>query len=90
MDERLAQASCIVFDVGNVLLTFEPDRVMELIPEDCREGVRQAMFGPEWRWAAFDLGAETNVEIAQSIAGAAGIPEGTALGAHFKASRLVG
>ena len=76
MDERLAQASCIVFDVGNVLLTFEPDRVMELIPAEHRDALRQAMFGPDWRWAAFDLGAETNEDIAQSIADAADVPGG--------------
>lgn len=76
MDERLRQASCIVFDVGNVLLTFEPDRVMELIPAEHRDALRQAMFGPDWRWAAFDLGAETNEDIAQSMADAAGVPGG--------------
>lgn len=82
MDERLTQASCIVFDVGNVLLTFEPDRVMELIPEEHRDAMRQAMFGPDWRWAAFDLGAETNEEIARSIADAAGVPGGKEMALH--------
>ncbi len=82
MDERLTQASCIVFDVGNVLLTFEPDRVMELIPAEHRDALRQAMFGPDWRWAAFDLGAETNEEIARSIADAAGVPGGKEMALH--------
>ena len=79
MDERLRQAYCIVFDVGNVLLTFEPDKVMELIPAEHRSAMQHAMFGPDWRWAAFDLGAETNEEIAQSMADAAGVPGGKEL-----------
>ena len=76
MDERLTQASCIVFDVGNVLLTFQPEKVMELIPAEHRDALRQAMFGPDWRWGAFDLGAETNEEIARSIAHTANVPNG--------------
>lgn len=82
MDERLVQASCIVFDVGNVLLTFEPDRVMGLIPAQHRDAIRQAMFGPDWRWGAFDLGAETNEGIAQSIADKAGVPGGKEMVLH--------
>ena len=76
MDERLLQASCIVFDVGNVLLTFEPEKVLGLIPAQHRDAIRQAMFGPDWRWGAFDLGAETNEDIARSIADKAGVPNG--------------
>lgn len=82
MDKRLMQASCIVFDVGNVLLTFEPEKVMELIPEQHRDAIRQAMFGPDWRWGAFDLGAETNEEIARSIAEKAGVPDGEKMVLH--------
>ena len=82
MDERLLQASCIVFDVGNVLLTFEPDKVMELIPGQYRDAIRQAMFGPDWRWGAFDLGAETNEDIAKSIAEKAGVPGGKEMVLH--------
>ena len=82
MDERLLHASCIVFDVGNVLLTFEPDQVMELIPARSRDAIRQAMFGPDWRWGAFDLGAETNEDIAQSIAEKAGVPDGEEMVLH--------
>ncbi len=76
MDERLMRADCIVFDVGNVLLSFEPEKVLELIPAEHRNAVRRAMFGPDWRWGAFDLGAETNEDIARSIAEKAGIPGG--------------
>lgn len=82
MDERLKQASCIVFDVGNVLLTFEPDKVMELIPAQYRDAIGQAMFGPDWRWGAFDLGAETNKDIAQSIAEKAGVAGGEKMVLH--------
>ncbi len=82
MDERLMQASCIVFDVGNVLLTFEPEKVMELIPAQHRDAIRQAMFGPDWRWGAFDLGAETNEVIARSIAEKAGVPDGEKMVLH--------
>ena len=76
MDERLLKASCIVFDVGNVLLSFEPEKVAELLPGEHRQALYTAMFGPDWRWAAFDLGAESNDEIAQSMAEAAGVPGG--------------
>ena len=76
MDERLLNAEAIIFDVGNVLLTFEPDKVATLLPKEHREALYQAMFGPDWRWAAFDLGAETNEDIARSMADAAGVPDG--------------
>ncbi|MBR3019145.1 MAG: HAD family phosphatase [Clostridia bacterium] len=82
MDQRITQVSCIVFDVGNVLLSFEPDRVMELIPQEHREALREAMFGSAMRWAAFDLGAESNERIAQSIAQAAGVPGGESMVLH--------
>ena len=76
MDSRLLEAHSIVFDVGNVLLTFEPEKVASLLPEEHRQALSQAMFGVDWRWAAFDLGVETNEAIAQSMADAAGVPEG--------------
>lgn len=76
MDERLIQAEAIVFDVGNVLLTFEADKVCSLLPSEHREALKQAMFGPDWHWAAFDLGAEPDEAIAQSMADQAGVPDG--------------
>ncbi|MBR5110066.1 MAG: HAD family phosphatase [Clostridia bacterium] len=82
MDERLKQASCIVFDVGNVLLTFEPEKVMGLIPQAHRDTLRQAIFGKDFRWAAFDLGVETNEDIARSMAEAANVPGGTEMVLH--------
>ena len=76
MDERLLRAECVVFDVGNVLLSFEPEKVAGLLPEEHRAALNEAMFGPDWRWGAFDLGAETNEEIAQSMADKVGVPGG--------------
>ena len=76
MDQRITQEACIVFDVGNVLLTFEPEKVMELIPQAHRDALGEAMFGKVFRWAAFDLGAESNERIALEIAQAAGVPGG--------------
>lgn len=76
MDARLLETDAIVFDVGNVLLTFDPEKVASLLPEDHREALSRATFGPDWRWSAFDLGVETNEEIAQSIADRAGVTGG--------------
>ena len=76
MDERLLKARNIIFDVGNVLLSFEPEKVVSLLPAEHRDALAQAMFGPDWRWAAFDLGAETNEEIARSMAKAARVQGG--------------
>ena len=74
MDERLLNARNIIFDVGNVLLSFDPAKVVTLLPEDAREPMLRAMFGPEHRWGGFDLGARSNEDIARDIADAAGIP----------------
>ena len=82
MDARLLRADAIVFDVGKVLLTFEPDKVASLLPEEYREALFRAMFGPDCRWAAFDLGAETNEAIAQSMADAVGVPGGKDMVLH--------
>lgn len=76
MDARLLQADTIVFDVGNVLLFFDPEKVCaELLPDDTREALCRAMFGPENRWGAFDLGRDDNEAIARCIAQAAGLPD---------------
>ena len=76
MDKRLMEAPCIVFDVGNVLLTFEPEQVALLLPKEHRQPLFDAMFGEDWRWGAFDLGAETNEDIARSMAQKAQVPGG--------------
>ena len=76
MDDRLLKAPCIVFDVGNVLLRFDPARVLQLIPPAHREAIGPVLFDPVWRWAAFDLGVESNEAIARSVAEAAGVAGG--------------
>ena len=56
MDERLLRAGTIVFDVGKVLLSFEPERVASLLPAEHRAALKEAMFGEIHRWSEFDLG----------------------------------
>lgn len=83
MDERLLQGKNIIFDIGNVLLRFRPERVCEGIPKEMRADVYRAMFEPlegSCRWAAFDVGRRPNEEIAADIARAAGHP---GAGAHI-------
>ncbi len=83
MDERLQKYDAIVFDVGNVLLTFEPGEVIKLAPQEYRDKLFAAMFGPESRWSAFDLGAESNEAIARRIARAAQVPDGESMVLHI-------
>ena len=73
MDQRLMDADTIVFDVGNVLLGFDPDRVCAMLPESIREPLFQVMFGPRHLWGIFDLGAEDNRRLAREIAQDAGL-----------------
>ena len=79
MDDRLLNAETIVFDVGNVLLSFEPERVASLLPEKHRSALKEAMFGPVYRWSEFDLGRKPNEQIAGEIAAAAGVSGGAEL-----------
>ena len=79
MDERLLRADAIVFDVGNVLLSFDPTKVVQLLPEEHRDALYHAMFGPVLRWAAFDMGLPSNEEIAREIAEAANVPGGESM-----------
>ncbi len=76
MDGRLLRAGAIVFDVGNVLLSFEPEKVALLLPEAHRAALKEALFGPVHRWSEFDLGRKTNEDIAREAAAAAGVPGG--------------
>ena len=76
MDGRLLRAGTVVFDVGNVLLSFEEERVASLLPEKYRAALKEAMFGPVHRWSEFDLGRKPNEQIAGEIAEAAGVPGG--------------
>lgn len=75
MDQRLLQADAVVFDVGNVLLTFDMDKVSEQIPLEHRKALHEALFGAEFRWAAYDLAVESNEQISRRVAQAAGLPE---------------
>ena len=79
MDERLLRAGTVVFDVGRVLLTFEPERVASLLPAEHRAALKEAMFGPVHRWSEFDLGVKPNEQIAEEIAAAAGVPGGESM-----------
>lgn len=75
MDKRFAEVESVVFDVGNVLLRFDPTRVAGLLPDENRRPLMEAMFGPRHLWAAFDLGLESNEEIARRISSAAGLAD---------------
>ena len=75
MDARLMEAETIVFDVGNVLLSFEPEKVLALLPEQGRDEMLHALFGPAMLWSGFDLGRDGNDAVAERIAQAAGFPE---------------
>ncbi len=77
MDDRFLQEKNIVFDIGNVLLSFDVDKVLTLVPENMRSAMKQAMFHSVWDaslWSQFDLGTRPNAEIALDIEKAAGIP----------------
>ena len=72
MDERLTRAETVVFDVGNVLLRFDAEKVLCLLPEDMRAPFRTARFDPCRLWHEFDRGLESNASIARRAAAAAG------------------
>lgn len=74
MDQRLINAETIVFDVGNVLLSFDPAKVCRLLPEDRRETLAELLFGPRLMWAPFDAGRESNEALAQRVEEACGLP----------------
>lgn len=67
MDQRLKKAEIIVFDVGNVLLSFDPDLVCSLLPAQHREKLPELLFGPLQMWAPFDAGLESNEELARRV-----------------------
>ena len=80
MDERLQKAENIIFDIGNVLLRFYPERVFEQMPESMRNDLYRAMFEPvngRTKWSEFDLGQRPNEEIARDVAIASGHAEAT-------------
>lgn len=76
MDARLTGVDSVVFDIGGVLLDFNPELIFSrLIPGENGRKLRKALFGPERRWSRFDLGAEPNADIAREAADAAGLPD---------------
>ena len=76
MDARLAGIDNVVFDIGGVLLDFNPERIFaRLMPGESGKRLLAALFGAEKRWSRFDLGAEPNAAIAREAADAAGLPE---------------
>ena len=75
MDERILKAETIVFDVGNVLLDFDPQAVCDMLAPSHSRQLYPVLFGEMHLWAGFDLGAESNEAIARRAAQAAGIPD---------------
>ena len=75
MDERIFNAEAIVFDVGNVLLDFNPHAACALLPPEKSGLLYPVLFGEVHLWAGFDLGAESNETVARRAAQAAGIPQ---------------
>ncbi len=75
MDERLLKADAVVFDVGNVLLTFEVEKVAALLPEGARDKLIPVLFGDRHLWGKFDLGMPDNEAIAREAAREAGLDD---------------
>lgn len=74
MDQRLVKAETVVFDVGNVLLSFEKEKVCALLPDRYRQPLAELLFGPRLMWAPFDAGRESNEALAQRVEDASGLP----------------
>ena len=74
MDERLLKAENIVFDVGNVLLSFQGEKVGRLLKKEIRDKLVPVMFGERHLWGEFDKGRESNEDIARRIAREGGVP----------------
>lgn len=77
MDERFTGIETIVFDIGNVLLRFEPEKVCRMFPEGKQEAFYKALFEPRCGmslWDRMDLGIPENDVIAMEAAAAAGYP----------------
>ena len=74
MDDRLRAAESIVFDVGNVLLRFDPKAVCSLLPQKLREPFYHSLFVLK-NWAPVDSGLIPQKQVAQHAADEAGMPE---------------
>lgn len=76
MDARLAGVDSVVFDIGGVLLDFNPEKIFSrLLPGEHGRRLLAALFDAQRRWSRFDLGVEPNAVIAREAANAAGLPE---------------
>ena len=63
----IEQAECLVLDIGQVLLQFEPPRLASaLLPEGERENALRHVFGG-LEWVKLDRGVMNNQEAARSI-----------------------
>lgn len=74
--QRSRQTDAVVFDVGNVLIRYDPPHIARtLLPENHRQALAEAMFTPgEWYWGRFDEGLVPDEEAAERIACRAGLP----------------
>ena len=80
MERRLAAYETVVFDIGGVLLSFDPpELVKHFFPEEVRQPLYDTMFGGDWPWGRFDLGADPNERIAEELARQAGVEGGDRL-----------
>ena len=76
VDRRLEGYETLVFDIGNVLLRWDPAYLETVFfPEPLRAGLHEAVFGKGLQWGRFDLGKDDNAVIARDIAERSGIPE---------------
>lgn len=78
VDERLLSCDTLVFDIGGVLLRWDPEFFAPVFfPGERGEKLFRAAFDKkDWNWGRFDLGRENNEDIALDIARIAGVPGG--------------
>ncbi len=81
LDELFARCEgcdTVVFDIGNTLMRFDPDRICQmLLGDERRERLRHAMFGSghTWWWGCFDEGIYPNETVALNIVREEGLPD---------------
>ncbi|MBO2516026.1 MAG: hypothetical protein CW338_01945 [Clostridiales bacterium] len=78
VDSRFLECDTLVFDIGGVLLRWDPQYFAPFFfPGERGEKLFRTAFGrKDWHWGRFDLGREDNEDIARDIAGIAGVPGG--------------
>lgn len=73
MNPRIEQARNVIFDVGKVLLTFEPEEyIPRLLQGEARQRVTADMLYGSPEWVALDGGTVTEEEVARAAARRAG------------------